>query len=361
MFLSRPPAFILCALLLLPGLRPALGDDDNQIAEFKARAGNMTATAISNDGRLVLTGEDDGLLTLWSVETSGTVRNMMGHYPAEVFACALLPDGKRAVSCGDDNMVIIWDLATGKHLRQMSTGDSIPWVMSCNADGSLAATGCNDGQIAIWNLAHGSRIATLRRQSSLCSVLFSPNGRLLAASYSDGHVVLWDTSNWSAKLTLPDADQASVGALAFSPDSRLLATGNQNGGGFVWNTANGTQHSAFAGYANPEAKPNPPVAPVFPGSSITPDNRSSIEFLCFSRDASMMVGSIQDAMPRFWETKTGRSLGTGDWFSDNRFYIARYGFTFSTAQVTPRRDFIVTMQENFARVWRLTFTPNPPQ
>jgi WD40 repeat protein len=364
MSLPRLPASILCALLLVAGMRIARAGESLEIAVFKARAGNMTATAISNDGRFVLTGEDDGLVTLWNVNTTGTsAQNFMGHFPRGVFAAALLPDGKRGVTCGDDNTVMVWELATGRRLRQMSTGVSIPLVMACTADGSLAATGCDDGRIFVWNLADGRLAATLRRASapcSLCGVAFSPDGRVLAAGYSDGHVVLWETLHWTAKQTLPDADAASVGALAFSPDSRLLATGNQNGGGFVWKTSDGSRYSAFAGYAHPEVTPAPPVAQVFPGGVITPDNRGSILFLCFSLDASKLLGSIQDAPSRFWETKTGRFLGTADWFQDNRFYIARYGFPFTTAAVTPRRDFIVLMKENLAEVWRCPWTPNPP-
>jgi WD40 repeat protein len=363
MYLPGPYASIFCALLLMPGLRTAVGAEDLEVTEFHARAGNMSATAISDDGTRILTGEDDGLVTLWDVEESGTttLQNFMGHFPHAVFACALLPDGKRGVSTGDDNMIDVWELGTGRRVGQMSMGISIPLVMSCSPDGSKAAVGCDDGQIAIWELATGRRVATLWHKASLCGVRFSPDGRLLAAGYFDGHVVLWDTAHWTEKVTLPDADQASVGALAFSPDSRLLATGNQNGGGFVWNTADGSEVTAFAGYANPEATPSPPVAPVFPGSTITPEHRGAIEYLSFSPDGAMLLGSLQDDTPRFWDAKTGRFLGTADWFEDNRFYIARFGFTFSTAAMTPKRDLIVLMKENLAEVWKCPWKPNPPQ
>jgi len=241
MFHTRPFAPLLFILLLAGGLA-ARADGGAQIAEFKARAGNMSSTAISDDGKLVFTGEDDGLISLWNVAVSGTtVRNFMGHFPRPVIATALLHDGQRGV---------------------------------------------------------------------------------------DGHVVLWDTHHWvPAALTLPDADKASVGALAFSSDSRLLATGYQNGAGFVWNTRDGSLYSSFAGYANPEATPTPPVAPVFPGSTITPENRSTIEHLFFSRDNSTLFGSIQDAPARFWDAKSGAFLGTADYFQDYTFYIARFDWT----------------------------------
>ena len=107
---------ILSLALLLAGLcRPARAGDDLEIAEFKAHAGNFSAAAISNDGKQAFMGEDDGLVTLWSVGGSGTeaLRNYTGH-TREVFATALLPDGKRGLSCGDDNLVIVWDLPTSK-------------------------------------------------------------------------------------------------------------------------------------------------------------------------------------------------------------------------------------------------------
>jgi WD40 repeat protein len=356
----RLPAFF---LLLIAGVS-GLAFDKPEIAEFKAHGGNISATAISDDGKAVLTGEDNGNVMLWDVKTGALIHKYMGHTRG-VLGAALLPDGKRAVTCGDDSLVIIWDLASGKRLHEMHTGDSIPVVMACTAHGSLAATGCDDGQIVIWDLADGRRVTTLRHTSPLCSVLFSPDGKSLAAGYSDGRVILWSTIGWTEKHTLPSADQASVGALGFSPDSRLLATGNQNGSGSVWNVAAGTQCSSFAGYANPEAAPSPPAAPVFTGSPLTPSSRGSIVFLCFSPDAKSIFGSIQNGAPRFWETKTGKLLGTGDWFGDTRFYVARYGFPFSTAAVSRGRDFIVTFKfsaddypEYFlAQVWQMSFVP----
>ena len=362
----RPLALV---LLLIVFAIPLRADDERVIANFKPRAGNLSAASLSEDGKLLLLGEDDGLLTIWNVKTGKQVQNFKGHWPRAVFAAALLPDRKRLVSCGDDNTLMVLDIATGNRLQQMSTGDSIPWTMSSTSDGALAAAGCNDGQIFIWDLAHGRRVATLRHDSPIYSLQFSPDARTLAAGYSDGHVILWNTSTWSASYTLPTTNGASVGALAFSPDSRLLATGNQNGAGFVWNVADGTQFSSFAGYAHPEVEASPHVAPPFPGSSLTPPNRSTITFLCFSPDSKSILASIQDASARFWDTKTGRFLGTADWFDDDRFYVARYGFPFTTSNVTPYRDFIVNFQFNadqfpeyyLAQVWRLTFTPDPPQ
>jgi len=366
-FIIHNSRFIILLLLLS---RPLLAEEAQPIAEFKARVGTITASAISADGKFLFTGEDYGQVTLWNIASGTSAGTYMGH-TRSVLAAALLPDGKRGITCGDDNLVIVWDLATGKRLHEMHTGDSIPWVMSCSGDRGLAATGCNDGQIMVWEPATGRLVTTLSHPAGTCSLSFSPDSKVLAAGYSDGQVILWATSDWSQKHILPSADGANVGALAFSTDSRLLATGNQNGAGFVWKIADGRPVSHFAGYDNPETVPTAPVAPVFPGSTITPENRGSIVFLCFNPDASVLFASTQDNIPRFWDAKAGRLLGIADWYSykdiDSRFYIPRFGFTFATAAVTPKRDLIVTLRKNgdqddfVAQVWRMSFTPSPPK
>jgi WD40 repeat protein len=351
----------LCLLGPALCLRIARADDDLEIAELRARAGNMTAAAISADGKRVLTGEDDGLVTLWDANSSGTdgLMDADAHFPQKVFACALSPDGKHGVSCGDDNMIDVWNLSSGKLDQQISTGKSTPLTMACTPDGKFAATGSDDGRIIIWELSSGRKVKVLSWSAPICGITISPDGNLLAAGYSDGKVMLWDTSTWSKKITLPDSDRASVGALAFSPDGKLLATGNQNGGGFVWNTSDGSLRVSFAGYANPQPAPSPPVAPVFPGSTITPDGRAAIVYLCFSRDGSMLLGSVQGNIPRFWQVSDGKLLGTADWFADNRFYVARFGFTFATANITPDRKTIVLLKENHAQVWQCPWKPTP--
>ncbi len=354
------------ALLLTPA-HPLRAANNLNLAEFGARGSSFTALALSDDGKYLFTGEDYGLITLWSVTTGTTVYNYPGHvgHVRGVFAAALLPDGKRGVTCGDDDKVIVWDLPTGKRLHEMSTGNSIPWVMSCTRDGALAATGCNDGQIMVWDIATGARVTTLPPRSQVYGILFSPDGKLLAAGYADGQVILWNVSDWSQRHLFPSTDGATVGALAFSPDSRLLATGDQNGAGFVWRTGDGTQLSHFAGYANPEAPPNPPVAPVFPGSTVTPDNRGAIVYVCFSPDASSVMAAVQDEVPRFWDTRSGKLLGTADWYGDNRFYVPRYGYPFAATALTPDGKYIVTLKKDgdmddyLAEVWIASYTPIP--
>src|SRR5262245_38902166 len=54
------------------------------------------------------------------------------------------------------------------------------------------------------------------------SVVFSPDGRLLATGSNDTTVKLWEVATGRELLTLSHAK--SVKSIAFSPDSRMLAS-----------------------------------------------------------------------------------------------------------------------------------------
>jgi hypothetical protein len=59
------------------------------------------------------------------------------------------------------------------------------------------------------------------------SIMFSPDGRLLAATNWNGTVTLWDVASGQRKLTLTD-HQGGVLSAAFAPDGKTLATGSED-------------------------------------------------------------------------------------------------------------------------------------
>ncbi|MFH9663441.1 WD40 repeat domain-containing protein [Streptomyces sp. NPDC017248] len=91
---------------------------------------------------------------------------------------------------------------------------------------TLAAT--SESTVRLWDTATGRQRSTLTHTSSVVSVSFDPDGRLLAAGGADGTVRLWDLATGQAQRTL--ATPRASPQVFFSPDGRTLATDSDDDG-----------------------------------------------------------------------------------------------------------------------------------
>jgi hypothetical protein len=100
-------------------------------------------------------------------------------------------------------------------------------------DGRRLAAGSIGDTIDLWQTAdRRPGPVALARTGQLRAGVFSPDGRWLAVGYADGTVVLGrvppgERAVWFQAVTLPpgDKDEPAVAALAFTPDGRALLVG----------------------------------------------------------------------------------------------------------------------------------------
>jgi hypothetical protein len=154
-----------------------------------------------------------------------------------------MPDGATLVTGGDDGLVLLWSVETGEQLRQVGQHNREVTAVAVAADGRTVASGGNDCAVRLWNAADGKELQQLVHPKEISFVGFSADGRMVACVSGGGYpnpeggAYLWDVASGKELPRFQHHPEAGMG-VGFSADGRLLATTDRNGV-YVWEVATG--------------------------------------------------------------------------------------------------------------------------
>jgi WD40 repeat protein/Flp pilus assembly protein TadD len=189
----------------------------------------VTAVALSPDGRIIVTGCNDRCARLWSTE--GEVLGKPLVHPHAVVAVAVSPDGKTIVTgCGTGpepgGEARLWDSATGEPRSPPLRHEGSVRAVAFSADGTLLATGCMDHTIRLWDVASGRpRGGPLHHGARVEALVFRPDGKVLLSGSEDRTARLWDVAT-GLPLGPPLLQREPVHAVAFDPAGQRFAAGS---------------------------------------------------------------------------------------------------------------------------------------
>ena len=204
----------------------------------------------SPDGNLLLTGAGDNSARLWDVygEKMQSILMYRPEAKVKVFAVDYSPNGQTVALAGADffhntptAFLELWDAQSGDLLAELDGHESSLDSVAFSPDGRLLASGGSypDNLIHIWDSASGQKVRTLQGHASgVRNVAFSPDGNILASSGWDGVLNLWDV-NTGELLNSTDEHTSVIHSAAISPDGRILATGGDEGFIRLWDVETG--------------------------------------------------------------------------------------------------------------------------
>jgi WD40 repeat protein len=142
-----------------------------------------------------------------------------------------LPDGRTLASMSE-NAVYFWQAQTGRRIGRFKGLRSDLNHQALSPDGKRrAAAGWSKGTgygIGLWDTATGKKLCELEAapQSWPRDLVFSPDGKTLAAAVGDLLIRFWDVG--TGKPTRKFAKHAAAVSIAFSPDGKTLAAAEQD-------------------------------------------------------------------------------------------------------------------------------------
>jgi dipeptidyl aminopeptidase/acylaminoacyl peptidase len=194
--------------------------------------GWINAVAFTVDGRRLLSAGRDRTVRVWDVGLGKMLRVM--DYPSEVFMVAAGPRNRLFASDKGDSFSIR-EITTGSEISAGATGQSgIDSVVFSPRRPQLITSGY-DGVLWVWDIHNGKLEDHVPLEGSpVISLATTGNGSLLAALCSgNATVVLFDTATWKELGRLKGVSYP-VGSVVFSADGRILAAGGGDSPIRIW-------------------------------------------------------------------------------------------------------------------------------
>ncbi|GAA5989426.1 hypothetical protein JCM10908_000469 [Rhodotorula pacifica] len=235
-----------------------------------AKADNyIRSVSFSPDGKYLATGSEDRIVRIWNLAQKRILQVFQGH-KSEIYSLTFSPDGRRLVSGSGDKTARMWDLETGSCIFTLTIDDI-----------TIAENGPVDAGVT--------------------SVVFSPDGKFLAAGSLDTVVRIWDAETGQL-LDKLKGHMDSVYSVAFSPDGRYLVSGSLDKTLKMFDIGS-LRHALATGGRD---------APVGEGGktkclTTLQGHKDYVLSVDISPDGAWIVSGSKDRGVQFWDPKTAKA------------------------------------------------------
>ena len=256
----------------------------SHVLEHDAR---VNTVVYSPDGITLLTGDQDGILRQWSMDSGELIQELSGH-DDWIWDIAYSPDGSQAVTASSDSTLKLWDLSTGEVTRTFEGHTDEVHGVDFQSDGSHILSGSADSTMILWDVDTGEAVTTFTDGlSPIFDVALSNSGVTALSGFADGRIVLWNVNTGEALLTY----DASVGghtdevwSLEYTDDETGFVSSSQDSLVMFWRFEAGAPVQVFEGHS------------------------SRVTEAQFSGDGKRIVSGAEDNSVIIWDVQTGAQL-----------------------------------------------------
>lgn len=230
--------------------------DLSPIALWETDRGLVSATAFSDDGQLLVTGNWDGDIKVWDVQQANILVRLkipaLTYRKIPVKQVTLSPNKRYLAASGSEDVVYVWSLETGDLIAKFTGIDkkrSGRWStiipLSFSPDSQLLASTGFDCNVSVWNVKENKKIAYLTGHTSwIYSICFSPCAQFLATGDQGGTLRVWDVPRGMEYMQSTEYATHRV-TTCYLSSGTLMAAGNYENKVVIWNVSRREKFDTF--------------------------------------------------------------------------------------------------------------------
>ncbi|RCJ41278.1 hypothetical protein A6770_09405 [Nostoc minutum NIES-26] len=250
---------------------------------FTQALGAVFSIAFSRDGKLLATGDGNGVVRLLDTATYKEILTCKGH-GSMVPSVAFSPSDRILASGSYDRTIKLWCIQTGECLNTLQGHASGIRSIAFSPSGRLLASNGNENIIRLWNVDTGESLTAFHGHSDhIRSVAFDPSGMMLVSASGDKTIRIWDVNSGKC-LKILDGHTDGIRSIALNSTGEIIASSSSDSTIRLWDIKTGKCLNILQGHT------------------------SAVMSVVFSNCDQIIVSGGDDQTVRLWDVQTGKCL-----------------------------------------------------
>lgn len=262
-----------------------------KVTQIDAHTRAITLLTESNDGTRLVSGSRDSIVKVWDLSRLSNEIHKSGH--SIRVRSVLQSKATNSILTIASDKVTVWSINSGEPINETSVENE--WVSSFfeSSDGKHFFIGFSDGRICLCNGENGDIILTLLGHTdAISSIQESKNKQYIITASWDSTINIWDSQTGQLVLNLSEHKDA-ISSITETQDGKYIFSASGDNTIRIWDIETGANVSTFVGHTD------------------------WISSVIESRDGKYLVSGSWDKSIKVWNKNTNKLsidlIGHNDW------------------------------------------------
>ncbi|XP_073437354.1 autophagy-related protein 16-1 isoform X2 [Dendrobates tinctorius] len=209
-------------------------DDYRLRHTLTGHSGKVLSAKFLLDNARIVSGSHDRTLKLWDLRNKVCIKTVFAGSSCNDIVCT-----EQCVMSGHfDKKIRFWDIRTECIVRELELHGRIT-ALDLNPERTELLSCSRDDQIKIIDLRASAVRQTFSAQGFKCGsdwtrVIFSPDGRFVAAGSAEGTLYFWNVMTGKVEKILGKHHSSSINAVTWSPSGAYVVSVDKGSKGVLW-------------------------------------------------------------------------------------------------------------------------------